>query len=696
MADECVNVCVRCRPFNDRERDNGSTCVLNFDLRTGTVAIQNPKADADVKTFSFDSAFDWNASQVDVYNRTAKRIVESVLNGFNGTVFVYGQTGSGKTFSMQGVNGNREQQGIIPQSFNEIFSHIARTPAKQYLVRVSYLEIYNEEIRDLLVTVQGNKKPVSLELKENPEKGVYVKDLSSKIVKSVEEMEELMFTGNRNRSVGATLMNAVSSRSHSIFTINVECCETNSKTNEQHFFAGKLHLVDLAGSERQSKTGATGDRLKEASKINLSLSALGNCISALVDGKSTHVPYRDSKLTRLLQDSLGGNSRTLMLATLSPASFNYDETLSTLRYANRAKNIKNTPKVNEDPKDAMLREMQDEIVKLRKILEDRARAKSPELGGAGEGAEVQVVKRIVTRVVKKRKDKSGGDAVGQQRSSAVDGAGLDGEEDESDASEADVGDDGVGVLEAGGAQSTTEQQLELERASALSLKEKLEALESSMLVGGVNIFEHIDQQERALEERAKALEQERARERDLEEQLESRQEAALQMEGHFSTLAEEVEVKTRKLEKLWSKVQTTKQEIEELQDEFRADREELLDTIRELSRELALKTAVVENFVPEDERLKIEARAMWNGEREVWTLGSSQQVYFSAGFKMRRPVSTPGLRRPMTLVAKMLNRKGVASARYRQENLINVNLELPENVVCESGMQSERSAWQDQ
>ena len=182
-----------------------------------------------------------------------------------------------------------------------------------------------------------------------------------------------MDKGNKNRATGATLMNADSSRSHSIFTINVEMCEKSSEDGEEHYRLGKLNLVDLAGSERQSKTGASGDRLKEATKINLSLSALGNVISALVDGKSKHIPYRDSKLTRLLQDSLGGNTKTLMIAAISPASDNYDETLSTLRYANRAKNIKNKPKINEDPKDAMLRELQEEI----RLLKDQLAGKAP-------------------------------------------------------------------------------------------------------------------------------------------------------------------------------------------------------------------------------------------------------------------------------------------------------------------------------
>jgi hypothetical protein len=293
---------------------------------------------------------------------------------------------------MQGIPNVPDLRGIIPNAFHHIFDHIARDTQKKYLVRVSFLEIYNEEIRDLLVKPQKGKS-AGLDLKENPDVGVYVKDLSAYVVKSVEEMDKYMDIGNNSRSVGATLMNATSSRSHSIFTITVESSETVN--GEERIVAGKLNLVDLAGSERQSKTGATGDRLKEATKINLSLSALGNCISALVDGKSSHIPYRDSKLTRLLQDSLGGNAKTLMLATMSPASFNYDESMSSLRYANRAKNIKNKPKINEDPKDAMLREYQEEINRLKQQLMKRMR------GEAVDEPETIVVKKIVKKVVKK-------------------------------------------------------------------------------------------------------------------------------------------------------------------------------------------------------------------------------------------------------------------------------------------------------
>ncbi|XP_040389713.1 kinesin-like protein KIF17 isoform X2 [Cygnus olor] len=292
--------------------------------------------------------------------------VEGVTEGYNGTIFAYGQTGSGKSFTMQGVVDPSTEKGIIPRAFEHIFESIQCAENTKFLVRASYLEIYNEDVRDLL----GADTKQKLELKEHPEKGVYVKGLSLHTVHSVVQCERIMETGWRNRAVGYTLMNKDSSRSHSIFTIHMEIC-TVDEGGQDHLRAAKLNLVDLAGSERQSKTGATGERLKEATKINLSLSALGNVISALVDGRCKHIPYRDSKLTRLLQDSLGGNTKTLMVACLSPADNNYDESLSTLRYANRAKNIKNKPCINEDPKDALLREYQEEIKKLKAILAEQ-------------------------------------------------------------------------------------------------------------------------------------------------------------------------------------------------------------------------------------------------------------------------------------------------------------------------------------
>lgn len=267
---------------------------------------------------------------------------------------------------MEGIDAHKDIEdndfaGIIPRACTDLFDSVmlengekSASEQKTFLIHASYLEIYNENVRDLLDPNSASSSS-TLELKENPDKGVYVKNLSMHKCTSAAQTQKLMAKGWKNRSTGATLMNQDSSRSHAIFSIYVET------EFEGNIRAGKLHLVDLAGSERQSKTMASGIRLKEAAKINLSLSALGNVISALVDGKAKHIPYRDSKLTRILQDSLGGNTKTLMVACISPADNNYEETLSTLRYANRAKKIKNAPRINEDPKDTLLRQYQEEI-----------------------------------------------------------------------------------------------------------------------------------------------------------------------------------------------------------------------------------------------------------------------------------------------------------------------------------------------
>ncbi|CAB1335522.1 unnamed protein product [Coregonus sp. 'balchen'] len=362
---EAVKVVVRCRPFNRREETMDNDNILEVNSELGQITLRNPRASPEelMKSFTFDAVYDFESKQSDIYDDTVRPLVDSVLQGFNGTIFAYGQTGTGKTYTMLGMPTDNER-GIIPNSFNHIFTQISRSQNQQYLVRASYLEIYREEVRDLLC------KDKKLDLKENPDSGVYVKDLSSVVTKNVMELEHVMNIGDESRSVGFTNMNERSSRSHAIFMITVECSEKGAD-GEDHIRVGKLNMVDLAGSERQSKTGAKGERLKEATKINLSLSALGNVISALVDGKSTHIPYRDSKLTRLLQDSLGGNAKTVMVATLGPASKHYEESLTTLRYANRAKNIKNKPKINEDPKDALLREFQEEIARLKAQLEER-------------------------------------------------------------------------------------------------------------------------------------------------------------------------------------------------------------------------------------------------------------------------------------------------------------------------------------
>lgn len=322
------------------------------------------------KVYQFDAAFNPEATTESVYDNVGSVIVEAVLDGYNGTVFAYGQTGCGKSHTMR---------GFIERTLDHIFEATSTASAEmRYLALLSYLEIYNERLRDLLQDGMSNM----LTLKEDPNRGTYVAGgLKEVTVKDAAECARLVEQGDRRRAAAATKMNAASSRSHAVLTLSLETLAINEEDSkaENTVKRGRLHLVDLAGSERQARTGATGDRLKEAASINLSLSALGNVISALAAGHGRHVPYRDSKLTRLLRDSLGGNARTLMIACISPSDVDAEETLSTLRYAARARCIKNKPVINEDPKDALLRQYQLELQRLRKLLEigDHSLIKEP-------------------------------------------------------------------------------------------------------------------------------------------------------------------------------------------------------------------------------------------------------------------------------------------------------------------------------
>jgi len=285
--------------MNSSEKQRGCQKIVVVDHKRMAIEIKKPDAKKEStlvdnetdRQFTFDSVFDDNSLQSEVYEHTAYDLVKQVMQGYNGTIFAYGQTGCGKTFTMEGVRNTTdpELKGIIPTTFQQIFTTINKENMiegtyKQFLVRTSYIEIYNEEVRDLL---SDNPKQ-RLDIKEDTEKGIYVKNLIQVTVNSIEQIEDLMHKGNNNRSVGATLMNADSSRSHSLFTITIETCEpAEAVGGKDKIRVGKLNLVDLAGSERQSKTQASGQRLKEATKINLSLSALGNVISALVTNSGT-------------------------------------------------------------------------------------------------------------------------------------------------------------------------------------------------------------------------------------------------------------------------------------------------------------------------------------------------------------------------------------------------------------------------
>ncbi|KAK7467134.1 hypothetical protein VKT23_004193 [Stygiomarasmius scandens] len=338
-----IKVVCRFRPPNSIEQREGGEIVVSFDDNLTSVQLRSqqlatgPERDG----FTFDRVFPMGTKQQEVFDYGVKDIVKDVLDGYNGTVFAYGQTGSGKTFTMMGADIDSEElKGIIPRITEQIFQSIVESDAHlEYLVKVSYMEIYLEKIRDLLAPQNDN-----LQVHEEKSKGVYVKNLSDYYVSSAREVYEIMRTGGAARVVSSTNMNAESSRSHSIFLITIN--QRNTETGAQK--TGNLYLVDLAGSEKVGKTGASGQTLEEAKKINKSLSALGMVINALTDPKVKYIPYRDSKLTRILQESLGGNSRTTLIINCSPSSYNEAETLSTLRFGIRAKSIKNSARVNAE------------------------------------------------------------------------------------------------------------------------------------------------------------------------------------------------------------------------------------------------------------------------------------------------------------------------------------------------------------
>ena len=327
-----IRVIARCRPMAQYEKDKNCSQVVSFVDET-SLKVASSRGE---KLFEFDSVFNTNSTQEAVFEDT-KRLVESCLDGFNVCLFAYGQTGSGKTFTM---TGSASQPGLTPRSIEELFRLVEEKRHCSIKVKTYFLELYNDILIDLYWVLDHKKSkksvPPKLDIKIDEKGMVVIPNVVSKDVASTAELMQLFTLGNAERHIGATLMNAESSRSHSIFTIVAESFDKTTKRTT----IGKLSLVDLAGSERADKTGASAERLKEAQAINKSLSALGNVISALSEGEK-FIPYRDNKLTQLMQDSLGGNAKTLMFVNFSPADYNADETVSSLSYAARVKKITN-------------------------------------------------------------------------------------------------------------------------------------------------------------------------------------------------------------------------------------------------------------------------------------------------------------------------------------------------------------------
>lgn len=606
-----------------------------------------------------------------------------MLEGYNGTIFAYGQTGTGKTFTMEGGDIHDEvSRGVIPRAFDQIFGCIQISENVEFLVRASFIEIYNDQVIDLL-RKDGTRK--ALELKSNPDTGVYVKDLSSFVMKDSGELMNLLDDGKQNRQVGATKMNANSSRSHCIFTITVERSEVGAD-GQNHIRVGKLNMVDLAGSERQGKTGAQGVRLKEATKINLSLSALGNVISSLVNPKAKHIPYRDSKLTRLLQDSLGGNTKTVMIANIGPADYNYDETISTLRFANRAKNIKNKPMINEDPKDAMLREFQDEIARLKAQLENEegggASGSALAMGNrltpmarGGKGRRVINNHKVITKQkfvgVQKEKLKELQEASKKKKAEML--KQMEEEKKSIMAIKAQAEQKQEGLLDE---IRSKESILTEKRQNKHNLKKKLKAMENKILAGK-RLIDEGERQKLILEQKKAEIERKRREHEMVERDLKEKELVQLEMQKEYESQEKELMIKNKKLDKLRNKYSEIKRDINDIQAENQRTREELLETIRELTRHVQLKDVIMEHFVPQEEMERVQRRVYYDDEMDMWRLRpmNIKEVIESVDKPVSAKANQP---RPITEFARIKLALGDDNPRYKMDNIVGLDLDMPE------------------
>lgn len=552
---EKVRVVVRSRPLSSKEVEHGCHEVVFVNSNEASVTFRKSDDDSNPRTYYFNSAYSNNVTQQFIYDDCARPIVDSVLEGYHGTIFAYGQTGTGKTYTMEGIP-TPEHEGIIPHSINQIFAHISRNQKdKRFLVVVTYLEIYLEKVYDLL---SGSRDPLHVRVIND---NVTIPKLTSYVVKSADEVNDLLEKGRSSRSVRATEMNPNSSRSHSIFSISVEQQDFDGSIK-----VGKLNLVDLAGSERSSKTKTNKEGSIEGNMINKSLLELGNVISALIAGK-THIPYRNSTLTTLIKSSLGGNSKTLMFATLGPANTNFEESYATLLWATRASKIKNKPKVNEDPKDAMLNKLKDEINKLREMLNNQDH---------GNQVGSQELNELETNHMKQLEE-----LMAEKTMNEVQKAEL------------------KKKLEA-----EFQKQKQMNEESE-KLKQRIAEMEQSVIVGGVNLMDTAKQQEEEIRVAQCRTRQQREKQQKLNEKRLKHEEEILFAEKQYGSLKEELSSKVHKIRKIKPVISRLKNTMEDMQNQFNMEKEAQETELKEMDDELLFLQHIIDNFIPSDSLEKI-------------------------------------------------------------------------------------------
>lgn len=598
---ESVKVAVRCRPLNSKEREKGELEIVSVDQQLNVISVRDPREpeSSKPKTFAFDFAYGQNSTQKQVYDQCASGIVSSVLEGYNGTIFAYGQTGTGKTHTMDGDRKSSLQKGIMPRAFEHIFTVIKGTEGKQFLVRCSMLELYNEEIRDLL-----SKSDEKLKIRRTQDGVVLVEGLSNHEVKDAEECLKLLDKGANSKAVASTDMNERSSRSHCIFTVIVECSEPRDD-GDPHITKGKLNLVDLAGSERQKKTNATGKQFKEACSINLSLVTLGNVIQALVEKNSSHVPYRDSKLTILLEDSLGGNAKTMMVAAIGPAGYNYDETKNTLMYADRAKRIKNAPKINENPKDAKIREMQEEIEKLKMRLAEGLKNiqgfNLTELMAKGGTGHDEQLKLLETKVREEEEELERQAEL--ERKKIAEMQNIDKKKR----------DELLNNLKA--KQDLIEKERKEKEAILRDLKEK----EERVLVGSKQNEQDMLRYNQELEQMKREMEDKARRQEEMQREIANAQVMAAELNDKMASNKGNIKVKQQTLERMKRAIEQQRGVLERMKDDHEAGTREFREEIKDKQKMIKLYQLVM-NFIPKEYRDFVHKTA----EAEKGTKGSLQ------------------------------------------------------------------------
>ena len=598
---ERIKVSVRCRPMSQKEKNEGYQNCVEVDSDRGEVNVH--LANTPKRTFWYDKAYGMDSTQEQVFQETAMPIVESVVQGYNGTIFAYGQTGTGKTYTMEGDFETDLNKGLIPRSFDLMFNLINATYNTNFLIQCSYLELYNEEVRDLLSKSHQQK----LDIREDPETGFYVQDLSHWIVKAPRDMTELMLRGRELKVIKGHNMNERSSRSHCIFTIIVEN-STKDETGD-HIKKGKLNLVDLAGSERTSKikdvNGAEGLQA-ETIHINLSLTALGKVIHALASNKKQHIPYRDSKLTKLLMDSLGGNSKTVMIANIGPADYNIEETLTTLRYADRAKNIKNVPKVNEDPKDAMIKKYKEELERLKEAL-----------AKANGGIEMSVNQFVSDDAInidsRKRIEEIQQQLIEEkERIQKETNATMKKLEDDKKMDEEAK----INLMK-----KLKEQEEEQNKKVEAKKKimDKLQKLEEKFLLGE-KTKEQAKKNEQILNEEKKELKAKEKRQKELQDKIRKEEEKARELEANFKNQDDEIEKKTQLFNRLKEDLKKVEIEGEEIRKEYEISQNEFHNEMEKLNKKISFSEEIIKNIIPKKYLKMIFSLMSYDEERDEFFL----------------------------------------------------------------------------